>query len=276
MDRSCRIPFVDAWWTVGAGPVGARAGHNPGTVAPLRAGDDSPDLSPDRPERYSRGVDESSLLARLRDGEESAFAEIVTAWSPVMLHVARGFVSTRASAQEVVQEAWLAVVRGLDGFQGRSALRTWVLAITANLARRRGATDARTVPWTDMAPDGAGTVDPARFRGSDDRWPGGWTPAGAPQPWGPEAAALSGEARALLAAELDALPRSQGTVVAMRDVDGLTAQEVCDALGISAANQRVLLHRGRARLRQHLEDYYHVREVTPDGAVLPADRRARN
>ncbi|MDN5797250.1 MAG: sigma-70 family RNA polymerase sigma factor [Intrasporangium sp.] len=207
-------------------------------------------------------MDEAVLLARLRGGEEAAFADVVTAWSPVMLHVARGFVSTRASAQEVVQEAWLAVLRGLDGFQGRSALRTWVLAITANLARRRGTTDARTVPWTDVAPDDAGTVDPARFRGPGDNWAGGWTPAGAPQLWGPEAAALSGEVRALFAAALDALPSSQRTVVALRDVDGLSAPEVCAALGVSAANQRVLLHRARARLRQELEDYYHDVEVS--------------
>ncbi|WP_347354458.1 sigma-70 family RNA polymerase sigma factor [Intrasporangium sp.] len=205
---------------------------------------------------------DEALLARLRDGEEAAFGEVVTAWSPVMLHVARGFVPTRASAQEVVQEAWLAVLRGLDGFQGRSALRTWVLAITANLARRRGAADARTVPWTDLAPDESGTVDPSRFRGPGDTWPGGWTPAGAPQPWGPEAAALSGEVRALFTAALEGLPTSQRTVVALRDVDGLSAPEVCAALGVSAANQRVLLHRGRARLRQQLEDYYHDVEVS--------------
>lgn len=207
-------------------------------------------------------MDEASLLDRLRDGDERAFAEIVAAWSPLMLHVARGFVATRPAAEDAVQDAWLAVLRGLGGFQGRSALRTWVLAITANLARRRGATEARTVPWTDVVPDGNGTVDPSRFRGPDDTWPGGWTPAGAPQPWGPEATALSHEARTVLAAALDALPQSQRTVVALRDVDGLPAEEVCGALGISPANQRVLLHRGRARLRQRLEDYYRTEEVT--------------
>jgi RNA polymerase sigma-70 factor (ECF subfamily) len=207
-------------------------------------------------------VDDAALLGRLRGGDERAFADVVTEWSPLMLHVARGFVATHAAAQEVVQEAWLAVLRGLDRFEGRSALRTWVLAITANLARRRGVTDARTVPWTDLVPDGTGTVDPARFRGPGDQWPGGWTPAGAPQPWGPESTALTSEARAVLATALEGLPPNQRTVVALRDVDGLSTEEVCAALQITAGNQRVLLHRGRARLRQALAGYYRPSEVT--------------
>lgn len=201
-------------------------------------------------------MDDAALISRLRGGEEDAFAEIVGAWSPAMLHVARGFVSTHASAQEVVQDAWLAVLRGLGDFRGRSALRTWVLAITANLARRRGTVDSRTVPWTDLVRDGDATVDPARFRGPGDQWPGGWTPTGAPGPWGPEASVLSAEARAVLVDALDKLPVSQRTVVSLRDIDGLTSDEVCAALSITAGNQRVLLHRGHARLRQVLEDYY--------------------
>lgn len=205
-----------------------------------------------------------AVLERLRSGDEATFSEVVTAWSPVMLQVARGFVSSHASAQDVVQEAWLAVIRGLSAFEGRSQLRTWVLAITANLARRRGTADARTVPWTALAPDadGTGTVDPTRFRGPGDQWPGGWTAGGAPQPWGPEAATLSVEARELLITALHALPAGQRTVVALRDVHGLASEEVCETLGISAANQRVLLHRGRARLRQAMESYYRPKEVS--------------
>lgn len=197
-----------------------------------------------------------SLVGRMLDGDQHAFAEVVAAYSPVMLHVARGFVSTRASAEDVVQEAWLGVCRGLEGFQGRSSLRTWVLAITRNVGRRRGAADAKELAWSQIDDDGDGTVDPARFRSGQDPWCGGWTDAGAPVPWSPEQRALDGEARALVTLHLEQLPDRQRTVVSLRDVDGLDVGQVCEILGISAGNQRVLLHRGRAKLRRLLEDYY--------------------
>lgn len=210
-----------------------------------------------RPEQPSADAD---LVARLRARDGDAFTDIVTAWSPLMLRLARSFVSTEASAQEVVQDAWLAVIRGLDRFEGRSSLRTWVLHIVANVGRTRGVREARTVPWSSLGPEDEGpTVDQSRFRGSDDQWPGHWTPDGAPAPWPaePEQAALAGEIRAYLASALETLPARQRTVVSLRDVHGLSAEEVCDLLEISANNQRVLLHRGRARLREVLEDYYH-------------------
>ena len=203
---------------------------------------------------------DAALADRLRNGDAEAFAHVVATYSPAMLHVARGFVSTSASAEEVVQEAWLAVIKGLDAFEGRASLRTWACRITANIARRRGVLDARTVPWTDAfgdadADDGP-TVDAARFRGADDRWPGGWTEAGAPAAWGPERAALDAETRAVVAEALSRLPDRHRTVVALRDLHGLSGEEVCDALGLTMGNQRVLLHRGRAQLRQLLEDYH--------------------
>ncbi len=206
-----------------------------------------------RPEDYE-------LLARLRDGDESAFAGLVTRWSPMMLRVARSHVSTDASSEEIVQETWMAVIRGLDGFEGRSSLRTWVFRILTNLAKTRGVREARSVPMSSWRPtgDGGPTVDPGRFRPSGGEYPQNWTPAGAPVPWepGPEQSAVAGEIRRLLVAALADLPERQRAVVTLRDVHGLSSEEVCGTLALSQANQRVLLHRGRARLRTVLEDYY--------------------
>lgn len=200
-------------------------------------------------------------MRRLKAGDRASFATVVTDYSPVMRHVARGFVSTPAAADDVVQEAWLTVIRSLERFEGRSSLRTWVVGITVNLARRRGVQDARSLPWSALTDDGSGTVDPGRFQGPDGEHPRGWTSAGAPRPWAPESRALDAEAAGLVAAALATLPDNLRTVVTLRDVDGLTGDEVCAALGLSPGNQRVLLHRGRARLRQELEDYYRGREV---------------
>lgn len=212
------------------------------------------------------------LLERLRSGDQSAFAELVDTWSPVLLRVARLYVSTRASAEEVVQETWLAVIEQLDRFEGRSSLRTWVFRILENRARSRGVRDARAVPWSsafgDAAPDDAGpTVDPARFRGPGDPWPGHWTSAGLPTPWQPppEDAAVATEVRRELRSALDELPERQRTVVELRDVHGLTSDEVCERLGVTPGNQRILLHRGRAHLRARLEHVYRGTDGEGDG-----------
>lgn len=199
---------------------------------------------------------EASLLAQLRAGDPTAFRKIVVQWSPSMLHVARGFVRTQASAEEVVQETWLAVIRGLDGFQGRSSLRTWTFQILINLARKRGVQDSRYIPWSREDDELGPTVDPARFRGPDDQWAGGFRADSVPQSWGPEARVLTGEIRQMLLAALEQLPPRQRVVVALRDVDGLSSDEVCEALNLSPANQRVLLHRARAKLRELLENYH--------------------
>ncbi len=193
-------------------------------------------------------VEEAELLARLRAGDQSAFAAVVRAWSPAMLRVARLHVRSHAIAEEVVQEAWLAVVRALDGFEGRAQLRTWVFRILVRTAQRRGGQEARRA---DMV---AGpTVDPDRFRGEDDPWPGHWRDEAAPADWGPEAVLLAGEFRGVLERALADLPERQRVVVELRDVHGLAAEEVCTVLDLTPANQRVLLHRGRARLREALE-----------------------
>jgi RNA polymerase sigma-70 factor (ECF subfamily) len=207
---------------------------------------------------------DAPLLSRLRAGDADAFAEIVRAWSPMMLRVARMYVSTDASAQEVVQEAWLAMIKGLDGFEGRSSVRTWALAIVGNIGRSRGVREARTVPLSSLAADeDAGpAVDPDRFRGPDDRWPRNWTPLGKPRPWprSPEDEAMDAESRVQLQNGLAELPERQRTVVTLRDVHGMSSDEVSSLLGLSAGNQRVLLHRGRSRLRALLELRYAAQE----------------
>ncbi len=208
---------------------------------------------------------DAALVERLRAGDQRAFAEVVDAWSPAMIRLARGFVSSHASAEDVVQDAWVSVVRNLAAFEGRSSLRTWVFRIVVNTAKTRAVKEHRVVPWSSLGPDDAGpTVDPSRFAGADVAIPFGWTDEGAPRSFEPtpEGSLMAGEVRALLAAALQDLPDRQRTVVALRDVHGLSSDEVCQVLDISPANQRVLLHRGRAGLRAALEDYYRGR---PDG-----------
>jgi RNA polymerase sigma-70 factor (ECF subfamily) len=196
---------------------------------------------------------ERGLVASLRAGDEQTFAALVDGWSGWMLRLAREHVSTHSVAEEVVQETWLAVVHGLDGFRGEASLRTWVHRILVNQAKRRGVREKRTVPFASLTADDEGpTVDPSRFQGPEDRFPGGWRRF--PDEW-PEQVALTREIHDVVAAALDDLPARQRVVVTLRDLDGHTSDEVCSLLGITAGNQRVLLHRGRAVVRTHLERY---------------------
>lgn len=199
---------------------------------------------------------ETGLIAALRAGDESAFTALVDLHTPTMLRVARGYVSTHELAEEVVQETWIAVLRGIDRFEGRSALRTWLFTIMVNIAKARGLKERRHADLQVLAASG-GTVDPARFREAGDRWPGHWKEHEAPVPFPdtPEGSVLGEELMTVARRELDKLPPRQREVVMMRDVLGLESAEVCDLLEISAANQRVLLHRGRAAVRQALKDY---------------------
>lgn len=196
---------------------------------------------------------DAELIEALRKGDEQAFATLIDAWSPAMLGYARYFVRSQASAEDVVQETWLAVLHGLDGFRGDASLRSWVFRILANIARKQGGRDARWVP-IGLASDQP-SYEPTRFRGLDDPWPGHWRTDATPAPWQPEERVLSGEARAVVYAALDELPQRQRTVVELRDVHGLTSAEVCEALSITPENQRVLLHRGRGRVRAALETF---------------------
>lgn len=198
--------------------------------------------------------DDAALVSRLLAGDEETFAALVDGWSGWMLRLARQHVSTPSVAEEVVQETWLAVLEGLARFRGDASLRTWVYRILVNQAKSRGIRERRTVPFASLAPDEGGpTVDQARFQGPGDPYPGGWREF--PEAW-PEQVALSREVRGVVTAALTELPARQRVVVALRDLDGHTADEVCDLLDISAGNQRVLLHRGRAVVRAHLERYY--------------------
>jgi RNA polymerase sigma-70 factor, ECF subfamily len=204
------------------------------------------------------------LVDALRSGDEQAFAALVDGWSGWMLRLAHEHVASHTAAEDVVQETWLAVLRGLDGFRGDASLRTWIYRILVNQAKRRGVGERRTVPFASLTSEDDGpTVDPTRFRGADDQYPGGWRSF--PDQW-PERMTLTRELHEVVAVALTGLPDRQRLVVALRDLDGLTSAEVCDLLDISAGNQRVLLHRGRAAVRTHLELYLAGSPTAPQPA----------
>lgn len=211
----------------------------------------------DRPGGKSSLPPDEVLVEQLRAGDETAFRLMLDAWSRSMLRLARSFVSTNATAEEVLQDTWLAVIRGLDGFQGRASLRSWVYRILINTAKDRGRKESRTLPWTSLAPEGSGpTVEPTRSQRPDDAYPGHWcTGAGSVSWLMPEGAALAAEVRAVIAAALEELPTRQRAVVMLRDVEGYEVQEVCSLLEISHGNQRVLLYRGRTFVRDRLKEY---------------------
>lgn len=195
---------------------------------------------------------DAAIVARLRAGDEATFASVIQAWSPGMLRAARCFVADAYAAEDVVQEAWLGVLAGLDRFEGRSSVRTWAYQIVVNIARARGRRDARTVPAGSLSEDGP-TVDGDRFHGAGP-YAGHWRTV--PAPWRePEDSALDAETRDRIEAALDRLPGRQRAVIVLRDVDGHTAEDVCRLLEITAENQRVLLHRARASVRAALAEY---------------------
>jgi RNA polymerase sigma-70 factor (ECF subfamily) len=200
---------------------------------------------------------DDAIVAGLRAGDDATFARLVDGWSRSMLHLARGFVSSEAIAEEVVQDTWLAVIQGIDRFEGRSSLRTWVYRILVNTAKKRGVRESRTIPWSSMfsnEDDQGPTVDPALFRGAEDQYPGGWREFPASWP-SAEGSILASEIRTRVGAALETLPDRQRIVITLRDVMGHTSDEVCQMLEISMANQRVLLHRARAAVRSHLAAY---------------------
>ncbi len=199
---------------------------------------------------------DEAIVARLRAGDEAMFALVLDAWSSGLLRAARAYVSTRESAEDVVQDTWVAVIRGVDRFEGRSSLRTWVYRIMINTAKSRGAKDKRTMPMTDLTPDDTGpTVDPARFRGPDDPYEGHWKDF--PPQWpSVETEVESRQLQARIEEAVARLPDRQRIVITLRDIEGYSAEEVCAALEVSAANQRVLLHRARAAVRADLESYF--------------------
>jgi RNA polymerase sigma-70 factor, ECF subfamily len=214
--------------------------------------------------------DEEALIAALRNGDEQAFAALVDLHTPALLRVARAYVPSRAVSEEVVQETWIGVMRGIDGFEGRSSLKTWIFRILTNVAKRRGSRERRSVPFAALAAaedTGEPSVDPDRFLPADhELFPGHWLFM--PSRWPtPEEGLLSGETREVIVAAIEELPEAQRTVLALRDIEGWSSEEVSTALEISAGNQRVLLHRARARVRTAIEDYFGAVEAIDYDAV---------
>ena len=212
---------------------------------------------PQRRAPPERGADDADLVAALRRGDEAAFAALVDAWGPGMARLARLHVPSHAVAEEVVQETWLAVLAGLERFEGRSSLRTWAFSILLNRARTHGRRERRSQPfaslherWQERHDDPA--VPPERFQGPGDPRPGWW--ASPPARWGdPQARLEAREVRAALDEAIEALPLRQRQVLVLREVIGAPPDEACELLGLAEGNQRVLLHRARSKVRAALE-----------------------
>jgi RNA polymerase sigma-70 factor (ECF subfamily) len=202
--------------------------------------------------------DETALLEALRAGDEAAFVALVRRHHAALRRVARRYVSTDALADEVVQDTWLAVVKGLDGFEGRASLKTWIFHIVTNIAKTRGARERRTVPFSGLAGEDRDEVSPSvppeRFQGPSDAWPSHW--AVPPRPWeDPDRRLRSLEARERLRDAVATLPPVQQAVLTLRDVEGVPSEEVCELLDLSPGNLRVILHRARSTMRATLETY---------------------
>jgi RNA polymerase sigma-70 factor (ECF subfamily) len=202
--------------------------------------------------------DEAALVAALRAGDERAFERLVDTYHASMVRVARQYVPTQEIAEDVAAEAWVGLLRGLGSFQGRSSLRTYLFRIVMNLARTRGVREARSAPFSSLARDDEDgpAVDPERFVRAPDAGAGHWASPIRPWSGSAEQIALSAEAVAKVYEAIAELPENQRRVVTLRDAEGFGADEVCDLLGLSEGNQRVLLHRARTKLRQALAEYY--------------------
>ena len=197
--------------------------------------------------------DERRLVEAIKRGDEDAFADLVDRYHASMLRLARVFVPTKAVAEDVVQETWLAVIQGIDRFEGRSSLKTWLFRILTNRAKTRGEREGRVVPfssaWRDELETDEPAVDPRRFHD------GAWTSLPARVPGGPADQVLTNELGKVVEGAVKKLPPTQREVITLRDVEGLSADEVCSLLEISESNQRVLLHRARSKVRAVVERY---------------------
>jgi RNA polymerase sigma-70 factor (ECF subfamily) len=206
---------------------------------------------------------DAGLVRALRQGDEEAFGELVDRYGPSMLRLAVMYVSSRAVAEEVVQEAWLAVLTGIDGFEERSSLKTWIFRILTNKAITRAEREGRTVPFSSLRDPESDepAVDPDRFVDTGVPGRGPWATPPRALDRIPEERLLAREAQERIVAAIVALPPVQRAVITLRDVDGLTAEETCDVLGLTDGNQRVLLHRARSKVRAEFERY--VEEGVP-------------
>ncbi len=209
-----------------------------------------------RPDTVSE--EDARLVAALRAGDEVAFMALVEQYQGQLTRVALMYVSSREVAEEVVQETWLGVLKGLDRFEGRSSLKTWMFRILTNIAKTRGVRESRTVPFSSLVAgeaEGEETaVDPSRFHAPGEN-EGAWLLP--PSRWDelPDAALSSSETIAAVQAAIEQLPPAQRQVIQLRDIDGWTGEEVCNVLELTETNQRVLLHRARSKVRRAIERY---------------------
>ena len=203
---------------------------------------------------------DSREVESLRLGSEAAFRSLVERHQATLLRIARTWVSDLSAAEDVVQQTWVQVLEGLDGFEERSSVKTWLCGICINVARARWRKERRSVPMSSVGPEGEGgaepAVDPSRFFAPDAHWAGHWFTFPNGWPPTPEDSARTAELRTCALAAIDRLPELQRQVLMLRDVEGLDADEVCNMLGLSDTNQRVLLHRARSRLRTMLEEFF--------------------
>ena len=196
------------------------------------------------------------LIEALRSGNESAFVSLIDMYHSSMLRLAMIFVTSQAVAEEIVQETWMGVLNGLDRFEGRSSLKTWIFRILTNRAKTRAQREGRSVPFSSLPEFTSELHEPERFQGPDQRWPGHWVSF--PRSWDeiPEERILSQETMTRIQEAIDTLPLGQREVITLRDIEGCTSDEACNLLGVSEAYQRVLLHRARCKVRRALERYF--------------------
>jgi RNA polymerase sigma-70 factor (ECF subfamily) len=203
------------------------------------------------------GDDDCQLLAAVREGDEPAVVTLVERYHSSLVRLARMYVEPSA-AEDVVQDTWIGVLRGVSSFEGRASFKTWLFRILVNRARTRAVRNARSIPLSALVQDEIETqeyaVDPARFQSAEGRYPGHWLLKPSPDEV-PEERLLAGELDDVVRSALRMLPPAQSEVVRLRDVEGLASEEVCQLLNLTEGNQRVLLHRGRSRIRAALEAY---------------------
>ncbi len=221
------------------------------------------EVSPDRSTvvggmDFGDPTNEAGLVELLRAGDDRAFASLVDRYYTSMLHVARGYVASKEAAEDVVQETFLGVIKGIDRFEGRSSLKTWMFRILVNRAQTRGEREGRVRPFSSIGDAATPAVDPDRFE-KTGRWAGFWSSPPSAETM-PEASVLAAELGERLLAAIATLPDTQRSVLELRDVLGFSSHEVCDLLAISEANQRVLLHRARSRARATLEAFVRTTE----------------
>ena len=204
--------------------------------------------------------DDAQLVAALKRRDEAAFVALVERYQRPLLRLALVYCRSLAIAEEIVQDAWLGVIQGIDRFEGRASFKTWLFQILVNRARTRAEREGRAISFSSLAEEAETPGDPAvpreRFRPPDDKWPNNW--AVPPQSWGESADAglLAGETMDLVKRAIAQLPSAQQQVITLRDIEGWTSEDVCNVLTISETNQRVLLHRARSHVRSALESHF--------------------